>query len=188
MYWTGLAERFFLLGIKRVCISGNYNIQFPILKKNYPYIDKDVLPFLKDEEYDSFIFFYDENVKAEMMKNYIQGKSHIKKLSEEYHRLLGTILGYPPNAIDFYSSGGFKREPHKRIVLRFCGVECVASVDDLVEDVQWLWEKYPYPDADIVTIQYRYEYVELPYGDVKHVKKIQQQGLRYIQEQITKSS
>lgn len=187
MVYSGVFERFFLLGIKKVILSSAQWSKFDLLKRNYPCIDKTLFPALPSgEEGEEHLFFYDEELKEEIYLKYIKGNEHIKPYTEEYHRLLGTILGFPPKAVDFFSSGEHEKQPHKKVFLQFCGVQCVASIDNLVEDVEWLWEKYPYPESDILIAKYKYDYVDFTYGDIKAVKEAQQHGLAYIEKQLEK--
>lgn len=171
--YSGVFERFFLFGVKRVIVSAPHWSKFNLMKKNYPYIDKKLFPPLKGD----YLFFYEEELKDEIYDRYLKGNEHLRKFSPEFNRIMGTILGYPPNAVEFFSSERHKQFPEKKIALRYCGVECVGSMDDMVEDVQWLWEKYPYPDLDMLTVSYKRLHVDIQYGDINYVKELQEGGM-----------
>lgn len=173
----GLSERFFLFGIKKAVFGSEYHLKrFNILIKHYPYIDRTLFPPLEN----SYIFFQDQETKERIYKEFLEPNKHLKKFSPEFDRIIGTILGFPPKAVEFYSSRESQRHPEKRIYLRFCGVECVGSVDDMVDDVKWLWDTYPYPDADVLCIEYEKEYIEFEFGDLKSIEAAQKGLKNYI--------
>jgi hypothetical protein len=174
----GLSERFFLFGIKKVLYGNEDHLKrFEILIKNYPFIDKELFPPLGD---DGYLFFYDEETKEKMYVEYLEPNKHVEKWSPDYDRIIGTVLGYPPKAVEFYSSGRSKKYPEKVIYYHFCGVECVGSVDDMVDDIQWLWNTYPYPDADVLCIEYNRQYIEFEYGEIEKVKEVQKSAIKYL--------
>ena len=173
--YTGSAERYFLFGIKKVVLSSPAWSRFQILKKQFPYISNHDFPALLE---DQFIFFQDEQLKERLCNKYLEGT--VSYGTSEYHYILGSLLGFPPNAVHFFSTGKADQEPKKRITIRFCGVECVGSVEDLVNDVIWLWENYPYPDMDILTLNYNCECADIQYGDISRVIDVQKRILSHI--------
>lgn len=170
-------ERFFMCGIKQVINCSPADSKFDLLLKNYPYIDKELFPPLGGD----CLFFQDEELKEKIYREYLEPNKHLKKFSPEFNQIMGTILGYPPKAVEYFSNRE-NRDNTKHIGLYFCGVQCASSLDHLVEDVQWLWETYPYPDRDVLSVRYQNEYMEFPFGDIQYVKDVQERAIKYIEQ------
>jgi hypothetical protein len=180
MRYLGTAERFFLFGIKKVVSSSPIWSKYEILKKQFPSVSHDEFPLLEKDEY---LFFQTQELRDSIYNEILKPNCHIKLQSPESARVFGTVLGYPPKAIEFFVSqpGEKKEDEKKKIGIRYCGVECAASLDDLVDDVSWLWEQYPYPDMDVLCVSYEREHVDFPYGDIEYVRRMQQKALNYIE-------
>lgn len=180
----GITERFFLFGIKKVITIDPTYPKFNILINQFPYVDKELFPPLEDD----YIFFYDEYLKKQIYNQYLKENIHIKKFSPEFNRIMGTILGYPPKAVDYYVDRMRNEKlTDDSIGLYFCGVECVSGIEDLAENVEWLWKKYPYPNMDVLTACYKRQYIEFEYEDIAAIRNAQKAVVAKIEKEGTLS-
>ncbi|MBA4494135.1 hypothetical protein ACFO25_10695 [Paenactinomyces guangxiensis] len=95
------------------------------------------------------------------------------KTAEDLHRLKGEALGYPPKAIEYYC---YKNSPQTRVSLHyFNGIDCVSHVEDIEENVFWLWNTYKYDQLLLVKIIQHEEPQYLPpvpYKDMEQLQKV----------------
>jgi hypothetical protein len=65
---------------------------------------------------------------------------------------LGLTLGFPPKAVEFYVTY-YEWQLHDRsaavayyfshkVGYRYAGVMCEGHIDDLIENAEWLWNRY----------------------------------------------
>lgn len=164
----GLFEHYFLKGIKRVCINYPHFSKFEHMLTNYPYIDRTIFPALKPT---SFIFFQNETLKEHAIHTYLQNADQIQPDSYEFHKAIGSILEFPPKAVEFYASGRARKEP--RMNIYYYGNSFSSSIDDVTENVAWMWEKFPYPEDDVLLIRLKDDFAEVPYGDFDMLREIE---------------
>ncbi|KYQ87588.1 hypothetical protein L2649_02540 [Thermoactinomyces vulgaris] len=77
--------------------------------------------------------------------------------AKEADRILGTILGFPPKAVDFYvrmmeeerkgNIEEYRRMRGRKIGLIYCGCSFVTDIEDFEINALWLLDKYPYEEA-----------------------------------------
>jgi len=169
-----------------------------LLCKGYPYITEKEFPALSLK---SYLFFQDETLKEEFLKKY-QPQS-IERYGVEYHTCLGETLGLPPLAIQFFlrenelykkigdreqdSDQLFKEYMNLRrneAFLNYCGVRCGVNIEELEENVKWLWKQYGDVKMDMVSVEYKNTEFFIPYEDgqkLRETKKILLEAARYIQ-------
>jgi hypothetical protein len=164
----GLFERYFLSGIKRVCLNYPNFEKFEYMKTNYPYIDHNLFPALRPG---ILLFFQNEQLKRQTIETYLQNADQIQPDSYEYHKVLGTILEFPPKAVEFFASGRNETEPS--IGIHFCGTSFSSSVDDITENVAWMWNHFPYPEDDILMLRHQMDFVEIPFKDFDMLEEIE---------------
>lgn len=92
-----------------------------------------------------------------------------------FHQKLGIVLGYPPKAVKHYVNrlklqkeninlDELSKVNSKSIGLHYAGIACNSNIDDLVDNVRWLWDTYQQDkmlnvrhDTSLIAIQYRDE-------------------------------
>lgn len=166
-------EGFFFCKKPAIWISPSYSVFEELYFDGYPYITKKQFHALEDHE---VIFFQNEHLRQQALDQYIRCNEDCERFSPTFHRIVGTILGFPPRAVDFFVQ--YQHDPRLkryRIGMKYCGVECIGSICDLADNAAWLWERYPYPDLDILTIDYDDNRVCAEYGDIQRVKKLARQ-------------
>lgn len=129
----------FLLGLKSAIFEPKSDAE----KVLYSYPHQDLNKWLPEPH---TIVFQKEELKQKFL-------SELKTIDHprDFHRLLGSTLGYPPKAVeDFVKrhellTSGVPLESFVKntIGLRYCGVECSGHVNDLIDDCKWLWDHYP---------------------------------------------
>lgn len=100
------------------------------------------------------VYFQTEDMK----RDFVQKVSGVATSSPVFCKELGRVLGFPPKATAFYIE--CMENPSlawKKIGMYYCGISCVGSIDDLVENVLWFWATYELPNHE-------YRVVELSYG------------------------
>lgn len=151
----------FLLGIKPACFENVNMLPAEVIQKlkQYPH------HFKSETE---AIFFQNEAMK----RHFLWDTEGLSTTDPLYHIILGKALGYPPKAVNFYAQYyGWQlkdREEAKRyffthkVGFRYMGIMCEGHIDDLEENADWLWERYPSdkpmvikaiqkPDGDLLT-------------------------------------
>ncbi|MBA4542008.1 hypothetical protein H1164_03715 [Thermoactinomyces daqus] len=151
----------FLAGIKPSCYENMSRVPIDVLRKLERFPRFSVFP-----GYD--IFFRDEQSRNEFAEAVVK----IPRDSAEFHRILGLALGFPPRAVDFYVkrvSGEISLEQfyEQKVGLYHAGVWCTGHKRDIVVNMRWLWERYPYNDKSRVATYYNNDRQAYPiqYGD-----------------------
>lgn len=121
------------------------------------------------------IFFRDEPERD----GFAKAVENLSRDSTEFHRLLGLALGFPPRAVDFYVkriSGELNREQfyEQKVGLYHAGVWCAGHKRDIVENMGWLWERYPYHDQSKVATYHNNDRQAYPvqYGDYETLHRL----------------
>lgn len=156
----------FLSGIKPACFE-NLDLLDPEIQaqlKRYPF----------HQNYENAaIFFQNEALKEQ----FLQQTEGLSLDSPTYHKVLGLTLGFPPKAVEFYAnyyewqlrdrtSAVHHYFTHK-VGYRYAGVMCEGHIDDLVENAEWLWNRYGLaqdmmikviqkPNDDLITFPVKY--------------------------------
>jgi hypothetical protein len=158
----------FLAGIKPSCYECISQVPPDVLKKLEKFPRFSVHP-----GYD--IFFRDERARD----GFTKAAENLSRDSAEFHRLLGLALGFPPRAVDFYVksiSGELNREQfyEQKVGLYHAGVWCAGHKRDLVENMGWLWERYPYHDQSRVATYHNNDRQAYPvqYGDYETLHRL----------------
>lgn len=123
-----------------------------LLLTNYPYVDEKKYDLLNGNRF--YLFFHDESTRLLFQEKIERITSFTE---EEIDRLLGVILGFPPRAIDFYvqmwkekrmgNLEVFGQMQNRKIGLIYCGCCFTSDINDFIDNVRWLREKYPYEEA-----------------------------------------
>lgn len=163
-------EGFFFCNKPAIWISPRYSVFEELYFGGYPYITKEQFHALENHE---VIFFQNECLRKKALDQYIKVNKHCERFSPDFHYILGHILGFPPRAVDFFVQ--YQHDPRLekyRIEMKYCGVECIGSICDLVDNATWLWKQYPFPDLDTLTIDYNDKRVSIEYGDIQNAKEL----------------
>lgn len=138
---------------------------------SYPFVE-DIQVFDLEGQ---ILYFQNEKLKQDFLDRYQYiNDPH----SAKYHRLLGLTLGFPPKAVDFYVSELMFPDEHRerRIGLGYCGIECISSVGDLIENVTYLWDQINNSDetTDIWYKPSKTEFItfEVTYTDYKKLNQV----------------
>lgn len=108
------ATEFFLLGIKPILILPTNEH----LKTKYPFINASQFPPLEN----SCMYFQTEALKQETYEQFLAPNRHIKPNTAEFHRLIGTLLGYPPEAVNYFASGDYQKSLNRNVEICYCGI------------------------------------------------------------------
>jgi hypothetical protein len=167
------AERAFMMGVKPALLSNDRYEKITYLKENYPYYTLQKRP-----SFHEYLFFQTNG----LMERYLEavGGKPIANIPA-HTKALGITLGYPPKAVEHFVKKRFSDDPEmemKDVGLHFCGIHCASSMDSLIEDAKWLWEKYPHPELDELYICYEQESlkqeISLAYMDISSITFFQQ--------------
>jgi hypothetical protein len=157
-----------------------------LLLAKYPYVDEKQYDVLNGNRF--YLFFQDE-VILEQFQEKINSISFTK---EEIDCVLGTILGFPPKAINFYvqmwkekirgNLKGFEQMQNRKIGIIYCGCCFVSDVTDFQENVLWLLEKYPYEEAklDGMFIRIGDERIQVPIGDIRQIRDFHEYIMHHV--------
>lgn len=129
---------------------------------SYPHV------YVEISEYGKHIlFFRNEASKKEWVK------STIGVDRQELHRLLGLTLGYPPKAVNFFVANLGEHLRDKTVTVRYSGINFGGSIDDLEENIKWIWDSYQQKSAS--KVRYGSTVVYIPYRDEIELKRIYDQ-------------
>jgi hypothetical protein len=158
----------FLAGIKPSCYENLTRVPPDVLRKLEKFPRFSVFP-----GYD--MFFRDRQLRDKFVK----AVEAIPRKSPDFHRVLGLALGYPPKAVEFYVkrvSGELSREEfyEQRVGFYHAGIWCTGHKRDIVVNMRWLWERYPYNDRSRITTYYNNDRQLHPvqYGDYETLHNI----------------
>lgn len=167
------AERAFIIGVKPALMSNDRHEKIEFLKENYPYYTLQERP-----NFNEYLFFQKKDLMDRFLEE-VNGKPIPK--NPDHTQALGIALGYPPKAVKHFINKRFSNDPEvslKDLGLHYCGIHCAGSVDSLVNDVTWLWAKYPYPELDKLSICYEQGHLKqectLDYQDTQSLEFFQQ--------------
>jgi hypothetical protein len=174
-------EEAFLLGYKPTCSCQKGN---PRLK---PYFDRLIeggYPKCLLNDLGTYMFFRTEEEK----ENFIHDMKDIKPLSVEYVYKLGTVLGIPLKSVEFFARN-WEEDKEERIGVNCSGIVFATHVDILIEEVEYLWNKYrntraeEYPTiVEIGNNEYRYV---INYGDVSKLYSVAQDVSKIMSGKVT---
>lgn len=105
--------------------------------KQYPFVGSIVSHTIS-----GLIMYFQDEMKRTTFLEAIRG---LEVNSPEYHEQIGIALGYPPKAARFYSLfiQDEERFRCKKVGIQFNGCGCIGHVEDIEDNVRWLWERYP---------------------------------------------
>ncbi|WP_198054009.1 hypothetical protein [Thermoactinomyces sp. CICC 23799] len=122
------------------------------LLETYPYVGQNDYDLLSGRPF--YLFFQNELIQSLF---HAEVKRSGTLSAKEADRILGTILGFPPKAVDFYvrmmeeERKGNIEEYHRlrgqKIGLIYCGCSFATDIEDLEINALWLLDKYPYEEA-----------------------------------------
>lgn len=151
----------FLAGIKPSCYENLSRLKPDVLEKLEKFPRFSLYP-----GYD--IFFRDE----ESRDSFAAAIENLPRDGADFNRILGETLGYPPLAVDFFAkkvSGEISREEFtaRKVSVHHAGVSCIGDVRDIVDNIRWLWSRYPCDGISRVQTYYDddLQVYAIPYGD-----------------------
>lgn len=172
----------FLAGIKPACFENLDRLTADIRNQLEKY------PYHQNYE-NAAIFFQTESLKEQ----FLEQTEGLSLESPAYHKMLGLTLGFPPKAVEFYAqyyemqlqdrpAANHYLFTHK-VGYRYAGIMCQGHIDDLVENAEWLWNRYNIndemvikviqkPDSELITFPVRFKNIDdlLKAGEeVRHV-------------------
>ncbi|SHF20748.1 hypothetical protein SAMN05444392_11080 [Seinonella peptonophila] len=153
--------------------------KLPLLIETYSHI--------YEADHNEYIFFQSNELK----QDFASKTCKMQYISLDFEKELGKVLGFPDKAVEFFitkkqikrtlgeHSAEYLKLKEKHIGLRYCGVQCAASIDDLIENVEWLWERYPYQEAieDGTYVRVREERLRIPHGNTDQLEMIKELAL-----------
>lgn len=174
----------FLLGIKPACFETYDRLTQEIRAQLECY------PFHQNYE-NAAIFFQNESLKEQ----FLQQTEGLTTKSPKYHKVLGLTLGFPPKAVEFYTSY-FEWQLQDRskaltyyfthkVGYRYAGIMCEGHIDDLFENAEWLWNTYDVendmvikviqkPDDELIAFSVRFRHLDdllIAEKNVRHILK-----------------
>lgn len=121
------------------------------LLENYPYVSERDYDLLFGRQF--YLFFQNELIQA-LFQAEIKRSTFSK---EEVDRILGTILGFPPKAIEYYvrmmeeerrgNLEVYQQMKNRKIAIIYCGCSFSSDIKDFEINALWLLDKYPYEEA-----------------------------------------
>jgi hypothetical protein len=168
--WTPVEG--FLKGIKPACFE---NINRLSSEELVEQLEK--YPNIQTEK-DIKIYFQTTDLK----RAYAEQSKHLQPGSVEWVALIGHTLGYPPKAVSYYARQ-WENESEivhatKHISLNYCGVHCAGNIDDLVENVHWLWDTYNHPISMWTGVKWMKENIgadfRIRYRNEKELKEVKE--------------
>lgn len=102
----------------------------------YPSIS--VYPPLGDK---GVMFFCNEELK----ESFLQEIRQVDLSSTDASAILGAFLGFPPKAVDFFTNRDYHIRQHRAtycIGVNYAGIQFAAHIDDLEDNINWLWDTY----------------------------------------------
>lgn len=122
-----------------------------LLLTEYPFVDETAYDLLNGNPY--YLFFQNEVLRARFQTE-IERTTFTKG---EIDRVLGTALGFPPKAVDFYvrmqtekrngNLEAYQQMKNRKIGMIYCGCCFGSDINDFQENALWLLEKYSYEEA-----------------------------------------
>ncbi|MFC7441415.1 hypothetical protein [Laceyella putida] len=140
----------FASGIKPAYISDESESGFQDLIEKYPYI------YLNQR---NVMFFKSEELK----NNFVTRLDLVEPGSHEYHRIIGEMLGYPPQAVDFFTRCQEQPELRaKKAAFRYCGIYFVGNVEQALDICYWLWKNVRIPMTNVEVEHLGVKYIISP--------------------------
>lgn len=156
------------------------------LKENYHYVNENDYNLLDGRRF--YLFFQNEIVKA-LFEAEINRSDFSAK---EIDRILGTVLGFPTRAVDYYvkmmdekrkgNLAEFQRMKDRKVGLIYCGLSFSSGIKDLEVNALWLLERYPYGEAreDGMYIRFNGERIPVPIEKPQQIAEFQKEIMRKI--------
>lgn len=152
--------------------SKRFSKRLPTLNLRYPYIED--LNLIPDSKF--YLFFQDEESK----QSFLSETKGVAVPSPDFHRILGMALGYPPKAVDFFVKCEQDRSMENlKIGMHYQGISCSGNVYDLIENCNWLWEKYTFDRCSKEPLEVRigYNMHKVEKGDIQRLRELQEIAL-----------
>ncbi|MDQ0417567.1 hypothetical protein J2Z48_001740 [Croceifilum oryzae] len=112
-----------------------------------------------------WMFFRSESQREQFLSKYLNAND------SEQHRLLGIELGFPPKAVDFYvkMASQYAANPigtdrwyfANKVGVHYHGYNFASRIDDLEENIKWLWETYQI--VDVAEVRFNKESYSIRY-------------------------
>ncbi|TCP64028.1 hypothetical protein [Baia soyae] len=130
----------------------------------------ELIPALKEypswNECENFWMFFRSE---EQKENFLSNCKCVDESSR--HRLLGIELGFPPKAVDFYvkMSSQYDENPIEtdrwyfanKVGVHYHGYHFASRIDDLEENIKWLWKTYQI--VDVAEVRFNKESYSIRY-------------------------
>ncbi|RAL22559.1 hypothetical protein [Thermoflavimicrobium daqui] len=175
-------EEAFMLGYKPACTCQKGNLR---LKPYFDRLLEGKYPNYRFNDLEAYIFFRTEEEKEQ----FVQDMKSVELYSVEYVIKLGTVLGIPPKSINFFAKYWESDYPKGKIGVNCSGIVFATHVDILIEEVEYLWNKYrntraeEYPTiVEIGNNEYRYV---INYGDVLELYSVAQDVSKIMSGKVT---
>lgn len=134
---------------------------------------------------DGCIIFRSENQK----EAYQQQIKSVVEDTYQWHYIVGQTLGYPEKSVEWFSHvfADKKKTGKDNGDIALFGVGVVwagfffkTNVKYLSEEIQVLWNRYQHPKAVENPLYLRTDtgYIEISYGDLEHVRRVQRNVMR----------
>jgi hypothetical protein len=172
----------FVQGLKpaiyRNTLDKQFNEKLPFLLENFPYIEGEKVALIPDPEVGTYIFFQNEELKADFSAKL----ENVEPGSKEFHKVLGSALGYPPKAVQFFAESWVDESLDQlKVGMYYLGIGCSGSIEDLTENCLWLWNQYQIEEG--IKVRLGTNFTEVDYMDLEkleHLKIQYTQKLKHI--------
>lgn len=167
----------FLNGYKPACYENTARLQPDILTRleTYPHVELE----------ENLKMYFQSTI---LLQEFVDQAKGLKLWSSDAVALVGKTLGYPPQAVAYYSQHWERSKIYKsleeqrsqtvKVGMKYAGIQFAAHIDDLWENSYWLWDTYQqdYPIWYMVTwlqegmgVDFR-----VPYLDIKELARVEE--------------
>ena len=94
--------------------------------------------------------------------------------SPDFHKILGSALGYPPKAVKFFAeSWGNNELAQLKVGMYYLGIGCSGNVEDLTENCLWLWKQYQIKEK--MKVRLDSNLIDVDYMDIEKLEHLKTQ-------------
>lgn len=128
----------FLLGYKPALLTNPHYPLYPtadLLKLTaYPSVE------VRIHQINQLLYFQTEQKK----EAFLQQSYRLLPDSPSYHGEVGLALGFPQKAVEYYvTTMKHGATTEAKGYVEYCGIGFVTSIDNMFEDIEWLWRRVP---------------------------------------------
>lgn len=116
------------------------------------------------------LFFQTEDKKTQFLEMFQQ---------KPMDTAVGLALGFPPKAVEAFEQG------RRGIGIAYNGIHFVSPPEDMVENLQWLWDHIPVPEEKrqpAYVWTEIYDEWDVPYRDITRAKEVQETLLAIVEK------